>query len=201
MLRWKKSFWPVAIGIGLLAGLVVSGFWPYTPLHAMSTDRTETYAMATGPVDSEVEAVYLLDFLTGDLEAMVLGKQPRTWTGFFKANVAADMGLDPQKNAKYMIVTGMAGLRRAGGSRQQASSAVCYVAEITSGKIVAYAIPWSPPMYAAGQMQTGRLVVVGLPIQFRQALGGPGAGSARDAKSQGEAKGLGRNRPELTGRK
>ena len=114
MLRWKKSFWPIAIGIGLVAGLVVSGFWPYTPLHAMSTDRSDTYAIATGPVDTEVEAVYLLDFLTGDLEAMVLGKQPRTWTGFFKTNVAADMGLDPQKNPKFLIVTGMAGLRRAG---------------------------------------------------------------------------------------
>ena len=133
--------------------------------------------MATGPVDAEVEAVYLLDFLTGDLEAMVLGKQPRTWTGFFKTNVAADLGLDPQKNPKFLIVTGMAGLRRAGGSRQQPSSAVCYVAEITSGKIVAYAIPWSPPMYAAGQMQTGPLVVVGLPTRFRQAAAGPGAGS------------------------
>jgi len=120
-----------------------------------------------------------LDFLTGDLEAVVLGKQPRTWTGFFKTNVAADLGLDPQKNPKFMLVTGMVGLRRAGGTRQQPSSAACYVAEITSGKIVAYAIPWSPPMYSAGQMQTGPLVVVGLPIRFRQAAG---AGSGRRSR-------------------
>ena len=33
---------------------------------------------------------------------------------------------------------------------------MCYVAEVTSGKVAAYAIPWSPPMYAASQMQNGR---------------------------------------------
>lgn len=178
MLRWKKSDWPIAIGLGVIVALVLSGFWPYTPLHAMSTDRSETYAMATGPVDAEVEAVYMLDFLTGDLIAMVLGKQPRTWTGFFKTNVAADLQLDLQKNPKYMIVTGVAGLRRAGGSREQYSSAACYVAEVTSGKIIAYAIPWSNNMYLAGQMQVQPLVVVGMPTRFRQAVsGGPGAGA------------------------
>ena len=64
------------MGMGLALGLVLSGLWPHTPLHAVSTDRGETYAIATGPVDNEVEAVYFLDFLTGDLGAIVLGRQP-----------------------------------------------------------------------------------------------------------------------------
>ena len=67
MVRWKQYRWLVAVGIGLVAGLVLSGFWPHTPLYAVATDRIETFAMATGPVDDEVEAVYFLDFLTGDL--------------------------------------------------------------------------------------------------------------------------------------
>ena len=101
-------------GVGLALGLVLSGLWPHTPLHAVSTDRGETYAIATGPVDNEVEAVYFLDFLTGDLGALVLGRQPRTWTGFFRTNVSTDLGVDPQKNPKFLMVTGMANLRRAG---------------------------------------------------------------------------------------
>jgi hypothetical protein len=162
------------MGIGLAIGLIVmSGLWPHTPIHAVGTDRTDTYAIATGPVDNEIEAVYFLDFLTGDLSALVLGKQARVWTGAFKTNVCADLGVDPQKNPKYMMVTGMAGLRRSGGSRFQPSTAVCYVAEVTSGKVEAYAIPWSPPSHASGQMQAGSLVLVGA-TYFRQAGAGTG---------------------------
>ena len=168
MVHGKKWRLLVAMGFGLALGLVLSAFWPDTPLHAVSTDRADTFAMATGPVDSEVEAVYFLDFLTGDLGAMVLGRQPGTWAGFFRRNVAADLAIDPQKNPKYMMVTGITGLRRFGGSREQWSGASCYVAEITSGKVAAYSIRWSPSMYAAGQMQTGALALVGA-TRFRQA--------------------------------
>ena len=177
MVHVKKWRLPAAMALGLAIGLVLSGFWPDAPLHAVSTDRADTFAMATGPVDSEVEAVYFLDFLTGDLGAMVLGRQPGTWTGFYRRNVAADLAIDPQKNPKYLMVTGINGLRRSGGSRQQPSNAVCYVAEITTGKVAAYAIPWSPSMYAAGQMQTSPLVLVGA-TRFRQAGdGGPEPGT------------------------
>ena len=154
MTEWKRSRWPITTGIGLVVGLVLSGFWPNTPLHAVSTDRVDTYAIATGPVDSEVEAVYFLDFLTGDLAALVLGRKPGAWSGFFRTNVSTDLAVDPQKNPKFLMVTGVAGLRRAGGTRQQPSSAVCYVAEVSSGKVAAYAIQWSPTMYAAGQQQS-----------------------------------------------
>ena len=57
----------MAIGLGL------SGFWPNTPSTPSVTDRAETFAMATGPVDDEVEAVYFLDFLTGDLGGRGVG--------------------------------------------------------------------------------------------------------------------------------
>jgi hypothetical protein len=190
MLSWNKSRLPIAMGIGLAVGLVLSGFWPHTPLHAVSTDRADTYAMATGPVDVEVEAVYLLDFLTGDLGAIVLGKQPGSWTGFFKRNVLADLAVDPQKNPKFMMVTGMAALRRTSGTHQQPSSAACYVAEITSGKVVAYAIPWNPNRYAAGQVQNFPLAVVGPPIRFRQTAAGiPGTGSGVAVPKAKEGKG------------
>jgi len=177
MTRWKQYRWLVAVVIGLVGGFALSGLWPHTPLYALATDRTETFGMATGLLDtqSDVEAVYFLDFLTGDLRAVVLGKQPGTWTGFFQANVSADLGIDRQRNPKFLMVTGMASLRRGGGSRLQPSSAICYVAEVTTGKVAAYAVLWSPSMYAAGQPQSGRLRCVGV-TQFRQPTGAaPGA--------------------------
>jgi len=166
-----KYYWMFAALIGLLCGLVLGGWWPQQPVFAVATDRLETFGMATGPLDSDVEAVYLLDFLTGDLRAVVLGKQPGTWTGYYHANVAADLGVDPQKNPKFLLVTGVAYLRRGGGSRLQPSNAVCYVAEITTGKLAAYAVPWSPSMYAAGQVQNAPLMLVGV-TRFRPPLGG-----------------------------
>jgi hypothetical protein len=178
MTRWKRYRWLVAVMMGLLVGLVLSGFWPQTPLYAVATDRIETFAIATGPVDNEVEAVYFLDLLTGDLRAVVVGKQPGTWTGFFQANVAADLGIEARQNPKYLMVTGMCNLRRGGGTRLQPSSALCYVAEITSGKVIAYTIPWSPSMYAAGQPQTADLKQVAV-TRFRQAMvGGTAPGGA-----------------------
>jgi hypothetical protein len=177
MFQRKKLRWPIALGIGLLTGMALSGFWPHAPVHAVSTDRVDTFAIATGPVDNEVEAVYFLDFLTGDLVALVLGKQPLTWSGVFRTNVSADLGIDPQKNPKYLMATGVVGLRLIGGSRQKPSNAVCYVAEVTSGKVAAYAIPWTSSMYSAGQPQSQRLAMVGV-SHFRQATGaGPGIGS------------------------
>jgi hypothetical protein len=172
MTRWKRYRWLAAVAAGLAGGLLLSGFWPQTPLHALATDRTETFAVATGPLDAEVEAVYFLDLLTGDLRAVVLGKQPLTWTGYYQANVAADLHIDPQRNPKYMMVTGVTSLRRGGGTRLQPSNSACYVAEVTSGKVAAYSILWSPSMYAAGQPQSGQLRCVGM-TQFRQPNAAP----------------------------
>jgi hypothetical protein len=152
---------------GLLLGLMMSGLWPNTALHAMATDRVDTYAMATGMVDEDVEAVYFLDFLTGELKALVMGKQVGGISGVYTFNVAAHLGIDPSKNPRYMMVTGIVSLRR-GGSRMQASRAVVYVAEISSGKMGAYAIPWNPSLAAAGQMVTLNLVPVAT-YQFRGA--------------------------------
>ena len=140
----------LAAAAGLSLGLIMGGLWPKTALHAMATDRVDTYAMATGMVDEDVEAVYFLDFLTGELRALVLGKQMGGMSGIYSLNVAADLGIDPAKNPRYMMVTGVVSLRR-GGSRMQASRAVVYVAEVTSGKMGAYAIPWNPSLAAAGQ--------------------------------------------------
>jgi hypothetical protein len=176
MTGWKQYRWLILVGLGVAGGMVISGLWPHTPLYAVATDRVDTFGMATGPLDTDVEAVYLLDFLTGDLRAVVLGKQVGTWTGLFEANVAADLGIDPQKNPKFLMVTGIANLRRSGGSRLQPSTAMCYVAEITTGQVVAYAVPWATSLYAAGQTQRGQLYKVGV-TRFRPGIGtGPGVG-------------------------
>ena len=83
-----------------------------------------------------MEAVYFLDFLTGELTAVVVGKQsgdfgtpssgqrrPRTWASIRR------------RTRKFMMVTGLADLRRSGGSASTEHVPSCYVAEVTSGKV------------------------------------------------------------------
>jgi hypothetical protein len=144
-----RSTWLV---IGLLLGsLITSGLWPHTPLHAVATDRLDTFAIATGPVDEDVEAVYFLDFLTGDLKALVVSKIGGKFRAFFTYNVLADLGVDLRKNPRFLMVTGLANLRARGGTNVQPSRSIVYVAEVTSGKVAAYAVPWSSSLHAAGQ--------------------------------------------------
>jgi hypothetical protein len=180
----RQRYWLIALATGLAGGIVLGGYWPHTPLHAVATDRAETFAMATGALDTDVEAVFILDFLTGDLKALVQSKQPGAVCGFFERNVAADLGVDPQKNPKFLMVTGMINLRRAGGSRQQPGSSICYVAEITTGKLAAYAVPWTPTMFASGQPQSAPLLLVSKtpfrnPTGLTPAAAGPAAGPAK----------------------
>ena len=155
------------LAIGLIGGAVLSGFAPRTPIHAVATDRIDTFAIATGPVDSEFEAVYFLDFLTGDLRATVLGKNAGAFTAFFNYNVLQDLGVDPTKNPRFLMVTGLANLRRPAG-RPQLSASMVYVAEVTTGNVAAYAIPWSPAMHAANQPMMQQLVPIAV-TKFRPA--------------------------------
>jgi len=157
--RPGRFAWPV---IFLVVGLVLGGLWPQTPLHTTATDRADTYAIATGYLDQDVEAVYFLDFLTGDLTAAVLGRRPGMFGAVYRYNVLRDLQVDPTKNPKFLMVTGLADVPRTGG-RVEAARAAVYVAEITTGKVAAYLVPWNRSAFNAGQPIAGTLQLTGVP--------------------------------------
>jgi hypothetical protein len=84
--RFRSRFLTPALF--LLLGLCLGGFFPHTPLHSVATDRSETFLVATGMVDESVEAIYMLDCLTGDLRAAVPGKSRGGFTGMFSYGAA-----------------------------------------------------------------------------------------------------------------
>jgi hypothetical protein len=130
------------LSVGLAAGVMVGWLWPQTPLHATATDRVDTFAVATGQVDEEVEALYFLDFLTGDLRAAVMGRN-NAFQGAFAYNVMQDFKLAAGTNPKFLMVTG-ANQARGGGAAAQQANSVLYVAEVTTGQVAAYTLPWVP---------------------------------------------------------
>jgi hypothetical protein len=160
----------LGIAIGLIIGLMAGGLWPRTPLHASATDRTESIIIATGQVDVDVEAIYILDTVSGELQSLVMSKNAGQFCGFFSINVAENLGIAADRNPKYAMVTGNVNLRSS-GSIMQPSQAVVYVAEASSGKVGAYVIPVNPSKTVSGQKMVQKLVPVAID-QFRQPIGG-----------------------------
>lgn len=164
----KSGAWLV---VGLVVGLVAGGFFPHAPMHAVATDHSENFAVATGWVDDELEALFLLDFITGSLKCAVLSTSTGKFTCAFEASVTEDLGLKANQNPKFMMVTGGAGLRRQGGQMQPGNSVV-YVADTSSGRVVAYAVPWTRGLATSVMQFKGQLFKLDV-LQFRtQAIRG-----------------------------
>jgi hypothetical protein len=146
---------PVWLGAGLVLGLIVglnaAGLWPSIPLHASATEGLDKFAFATGLVDQEVEGLYFLDFLTGDLTATVINPKTGKFNSKFTRNIAADFGA-AGKGTRYMMVTGQADMPRGRNNFQYAKS-ILYVAEATTGQVAAYTVPWNSTLQAAGKPQ------------------------------------------------
>jgi hypothetical protein len=148
---------PAGIGAGIVIGLVIGlniqGLWPSVPLHASATHGLDKFAIATGLVDDRVEALYFLDYLTGDLRAAVINPKNGKFNSFFTRNIAADFG-GAGRTTGYLLVTGSADMPRGTANFQYAQSIV-YVADATTGKVAAYTIPWNSSLHAAGKTQVG----------------------------------------------
>jgi hypothetical protein len=166
-LKWKY------LAIGLVAGVVIGlnlrGLWPNVPLHATATHGFDNFAIATGFIDNEIEALYFLDFLTGDLKAAVLNQRTGDFGAMFHYNVAKDFaGVAGTKSPRYLMVTGQANIPRGKAGYQLGNSAI-YIAEANSAQLVAYLLPWNSSLHAAGKPQQGTFVPVGR-LQLRTAV-------------------------------
>lgn len=137
-----RILWLAAgLALGLVVGLNVAGIWPQVPLHAVATHGQDNFAICTGPLDENVEGIFVLDAVTGELKGAALNVQTRLFTTWFEHNVARDLPAATSKNPQYRIVTGMTNIRQVVNAGQLGRT-VIYVAETTSGLVVAYGVPW-----------------------------------------------------------
>ena len=141
--------WLVAgLAGGLIVGLNVAGIWPQVPVHAVATHGQDNFAIATGPLDSDVEAIFVLDAITGDLKGASLNVQSRRFNTWYEYNVARDLPVTGSKNAQYRIVTGYTNIRQVPAAGQLGRTVV-YVAEATTGQVAAYGVPWVAGRYTS----------------------------------------------------
>lgn len=164
-LKQNKFVWLV---LGLALGLAISGVWPTSPSHAVATAQTEKFAIATGAVDDESEGVFFLDYVTGNLKCAVVSPLTGTFLSVLESNILEDMKIDPTKNPRFLMVTGGNQYRRTAGGPQW-GNCTCYVAEVNSGKCMAYGVPWARQRNNAVMPIKAQLIPLDL-FQFRDAV-------------------------------
>lgn len=135
---------PLAAGIVLGAGIVAAAGRSWRPLEtvqAASSLADGSFASCTVPLEAGIEALFLLDFETGDLSGGLLGPSTGKFTGLYKVNVLKDLGFKTgqAKNPKFLLVSGIANPGRIGPV--QLASSVLYVTDCATGTTVAYGIP------------------------------------------------------------
>lgn len=136
-----------------------SGLVPEIPIHAVGSSANEGYAIATGWLDDEMEGLFMLDTLTGDLTCHVLNQRTAKFGTLFGANVSAVMNLQQGKRPEFLLATGRANFPRGQGAARPAFSAV-YVIETNSGNFAAYGVPWRRGASTLGKPQLGELVLL-----------------------------------------
>ena len=138
--------------VGLVIGLNIEGLWPSVPLHASATHGIDKFAIATGLVDNSVEALYFLDFLTGDMRAAVINPKTGKFNSFYTRNIAADFG-GAGRSSGYLMVTGSADMPR-GTNNFQYRQEHCLRGRSQHRQVAAYTIPWNSTLHAAGRPST-----------------------------------------------
>ena len=115
-------------------------------------------SMATGLIDEEMEGVFFLDFLTGDLACVVLAsRKPNMINGIFKTNVIKDLSVDADKKPNYLMVTGGATFVGQTG-QQQPGRCVVYVLDQNTGNFAGYGFMWNRTAATSLRAQGGAFI-------------------------------------------
>jgi len=154
----------VSSGVGVYVGsrMAQQQAIPELPLelNAGTSARGKSMSMATGLIDGNVEGLFLLDHVTGNLQCWVLSPKTGSVGGYYTANVARDLQLEGKTGAtEYLMVTG--NFFFAGNSGNDApGNSVCYVGDSASGKVVGYGLVYNKQAIKRGVVQNGPLKLV-----------------------------------------
>jgi len=141
MAHSRAAWMIVGIAVGIVVGLNLAGWWPQVPVHAVATHGQDNFAIATGPLDENVEGIFVLDAVTGNLKAAAMNIQTRRFNTWYEYNVARDLPGSGGKAPQYRIVTGVTNVRQVVAAGQLGRTVV-YVADATTGQVMAYGVPW-----------------------------------------------------------
>lgn len=161
--HFKISGWAVftltlALGWALTVGMWIGQGSNTSPnllgleelkLKAAASHGTDTFAIATGPVDEETEGLFTLDFVTGDLQCFVIGRQGAVAARFYwNVNDGKTFGAKRGKKPNYLLTTGAFTSSPSAGGKF--ANTLCYVVDANSGEVAAFGFPWNKSQVNAG---------------------------------------------------
>ena len=130
---------------GIAVGIVAAPRPPLAKVQAVTSLADESFAVCTVPLNGVIEALFMLDFETGDLSGGILDTSvtPPRFAAGYKHNVLKDLGFKAGqvKNPKFLLVSGVADMPAGGG--MQFANSILYVTDSSTGTTVAYAIPFN----------------------------------------------------------
>ncbi len=132
-------------------------------LRADSATGGKALSLASGFVARDVDALYVLDHLTGNLQCWLLNPQTGKIGGIFQTNVNGDLGVQKAGDVDFVMVTTRiptAGRQREGNLRP--GECLVYVGDGNTGKVVGYGFQFVPAQFNERDdtVQQGAMVVV-----------------------------------------
>lgn len=134
---------------------------PPVQLHAGTAARTKSMSMATGWIDGNVEALFVLDHVTGNLQCWLLNKRTGSVGGIYRANAAADLAVGAKTGTPdYLLTTGNFLFEGGVSGNNKPSKSICYVCDANTGNVVGYNVVYNEQVINRGGAETGALVLV-----------------------------------------
>lgn len=133
---------------------------PPIVLNADSAARGKQISLATGVIDDEVEGLFVLDHLSGNLQCWVMNRRSGDIGAVFTGSASAELGGQKGGAADYVMTTGRIEFVKGSGQAKPAGC-ICYVADGNSGKVVGFGFRYNAQLAAKGERQRpGTLTVV-----------------------------------------
>ena len=149
--------------LGIAIGGGVSWAWPSQTAVAFSSDRNDKFAVTTAMTGPTSEAVFVLDFLTGQIRGFSLNRTANQYMWIYSRSIAQDFGVAPVQPAGHAMMRGLAQPQGRGGAAYAPS--YIYVAELSTGRVQPYAIPFRNQR---GSTPTQLIPVPGLQFAFAE---------------------------------
>ncbi len=156
----------IASGIGVYVGNQLAQdrmieSLPPLQLNAGTASRSKSVSMATGLINGNVEGLFVLDHISGNLQCWLLSPKTGAIGGIYVANAAADLaGGGKAGEADYVMTTGNFFFNGTKSSSEFPGQSVCYVADSNTGNVIGYGLVYNQQGMKRGVPQKGFLKVV-----------------------------------------